>query len=279
MHYVFTLSVLWPLRLQIRVSLRQVFRMELIATLPCSQSCSQSCNATFYYFIHGLASLRWQTGWSPPELRYHQVAHALNSGIIKWRAMPRLAEDFTLEIHVSQLHGTETKIIKYTCDRDVSTMKSVLHRAMYSYPAPQYCAPKLTLCGLVLDADSAELSMQVGKFVEWYCADYKKHTAKQHLDATLIFEFQNHDAPVVAWADVEARLGSWWRTMRGCTGYDALPEERLGHDAWLIARDWWIPTDTYIGPVTAVKQTERYVSVFVKGWWIDVWIRTHGKKD
>ena len=77
--------------------------------------------------------------------------------------MPRLAEYFTLEIHVRQLHGEETRIIKYTCDRDVSTMNTVLHRAMYSYPAPQYCAPRLTLCGLVLDADSEELSMQIGK--------------------------------------------------------------------------------------------------------------------
>ena len=74
-------------------------------------------------------------------------------------------------------------------------------------------------------------------------------------------------------------VGSWFRTTHGCRGYDALPEGRLGADRRLIASEWWIPTDTYIGPVTEVKETEKYVSVFVKGWWIDVWIRTHGKKD
>ena len=71
-------------------------------------------------------------------------------------------------------------------------------------------------------------------------------------------------------------VGSWFRTTHGCRGYDALPEGRLGADRRLIASEWWMPTDTYIGPVTEVKGTAMYVSVLVKGWWIDVWIRTRG---
>ena len=188
-----------------------------------------------------------------------------------------LAKDFTLEIHVGQLNGGETKIISYTWEkgREDYTMGRVLLQALYMYPAPVNSRPRLTLCGRVLDAESKDMNMRVRAYLDLYCDDYKKKPAKLQMDATLIFE---RDAglhpPGVARACVEAKVGSWWRTMsatwRGrCTGYSDPPEARpagrfLGE----------IPADTYIGPVTKVKVSARYVTIFVKGWWIDVWERT-----
>ena len=73
--------------------------------------------------------------------------------------------------------------------------------------------------------------------------------------------FQNRDAPVVT-------LGSWLPP----------PEKRHGRDGTLISTEWQMPTGAYIGPVTEVKETDKYVSVCVKGWWFDVWMRTRGKE-
>ena len=56
--------------------------------------------------------------------------------------------------------------------------------------------------------------MKIRAYLDRYCDDYKKNTAKLQLHATLIFE---RDAglhpPLVARAAVEAKVGSWWRTM------------------------------------------------------------------
>ena len=62
--------------------------------------------------------------------------------------------------------------------------------------------------------------------------------------------FQNRDAPVVT-------LGSWLPP----------PEKRHGRDGTLISTEWQMPTGAYIGPVTEVKKTDKYVSVCVKGWY------------
>ena len=83
--------------------------------------------------------------------------------------------------------------------------------------------------------------------------------------------FQKRAAPVIT-------FGSWLRTMRGCTGYDAPLENRFGRDGTLIAAEWQPPAGAVIGPVAEVRVTDTCVSVLVNGWWIDVWWRTRGKE-
>ena len=63
-------------------------------------------------------------------------------------------------------------------------------------------------------------------------------------------------------------MPAMWRGR--CTGYSEPPGTRpagryLGE----------IPPNTYIGPVTEVKVNAMYVTILVKGWWIDVWERTN----
>ena len=42
---------------------------------------------------------------------------------------------------------------------------------------------------------------------------------------------------------------------------------------------YWRTIDarTYIGPVTTVKVGPTYATIFVRGWWINVWKRTQKK--
>ena len=191
-----------------------------------------------------------------------------------------LAKDFTLEVHVTRLNGEETKVIKYSFEKGRDdyyyTVGRVLLHALYIYPAPVNSRPRLTLCGRVLDAESNDMDMKIGAYLDRFCNDCRKDTAKLQLDATLTFEHRTSPhLPLVARADVGAKVGSWWRTMPAmwhgrCAGYSEPPGTRqagryLGE----------IPPNTYIGPVTEIKVNAMYVTILVKGWWIDVWERTN----
>ena len=120
------------------------------------------------------------------------------------------------------------------------------------------------------------MNMKIRAYLDRYCDDYNKYTEKLQLDATLIFERNaGLHPPLVPRAAVEAKVGSWWRTVPAtwcgrCTGYSAPPGTMRG-GRYLGE----IPADTYIGPVTKVKVSARHVTIFVKGWWIDVWNMTH----
>ena len=61
-------------------------------------------------------------------------------------------------------------------------------------------------------------------------------------------------APVIA-------LGSWLRTLKGCTWYDAPLEDRFGHDGKLLAAEWKPPEGAVavIGPVVEVRVTDATV--------------------
>ena len=75
----------------------------------------------------------------------------------------------------------------------------------------------------------------------------------------------------------EAKIGSWWLTMHAptpirCKGYSMWPGTKPIGTYWRT-----IDAGTYIGPVTAVKVGPTYVTIFVRGWWINVWKRTQKK--
>ena len=83
--------------------------------------------------------------------------------------------------------------------------------------------------------------------------------------------FTKSPAPVIA-------LGSWLRTLKGCTGYDAPLEDRFGHDGKLLAAEWKPPEGAVIGPVVEVRVTDASVLTLVNGFWIQVWWRTRGRQ-
>ena len=75
----------------------------------------------------------------------------------------------------------------------------------------------------------------------------------------------------------EAKIGSWWLTMPAptpirCKGYSMWPGTKPIGTYWRT-----IDAGTYIGPVTAVKVGPTYATIFVRGWWINVWKRTQKK--
>ena len=78
-------------------------------------------------------------------------------------------------------------------------------------------------------------------------------------------------APVIA-------LGSWLRTLGGCTAYDAPLDNIYGQDGTLTASEWIPPEGTVIGPVREVRVSDANVLVSVNGWWIQVWWRTRGRQ-
>ena len=72
----------------------------------------------------------------------------------------------------------------------------------------------------------------------------------------------------------EAKIGSWWLTMPAptpirCKGYSMWPGTKPIGTYWRT-----IDAGTYIGPVTTVKVGPTYATIFVRGWWINVWKRT-----
>ena len=59
-----------------------------------------------------------------------------------------------------------------------------------------------------------------------------------------------------------------------CKGYYAAPSvARVGSDSGWLGN---IEPGTYLGPIAAVDQSERYVSVFINGWWINIWSTERG---
>ena len=106
-----------------------------------------------------------------PGLEHHQSeAMTAADDTTTW-----LDKDFTLEVHVTRLNGEETKVIKCSFEKGRDdyyyTVGRVLLHALYIYPAPVNSRPKLTLCGRVLDAESNDMDMNIGTYLDRFCND------------------------------------------------------------------------------------------------------------
>ena len=59
-----------------------------------------------------------------------------------------------------------------------------------------------------------------------------------------------------------------------CKGYYGAPSvARVGSDSGWLGN---IQPGSYLGPIAAVDHSERFVSVLVNGWWINIWASEGG---